>query len=482
MLRCLRNLFFLGCSLGLTACILDPHQSLKQPINIPKDWSSLDRHMTKTAKTEVCFPWWHQYHDPALNHLIARGLRYNNDIQVAMANVEAAQGELKRIEYNWIPTLAGGVGYSSFPYLGYPGVLLAVFPNYTINVFNQIKAQQKARHEVKVTQAMRHSVRLTVIAQIAGSYFSHLAQTEELQLLRTIESDLNQSLDINIGAAKGGIATDINIAKARTKLELIRAEEKIVEKNLVYTQNALRYLMNQNPCTFEFKQQFAQVDSQHMVIGTLPLLVIEHRPDMIAATEELKATRAGIGVALSNFLPSINLSMARGDIATVPSGYTLGMPIYFNQALLTQPFVTLTSLGDLKKARGQSKAAYYHYVDTLRKVLRDVDNDLASHEFFTQRLIETVAAKESSKRSYQLNRDLYERGIASYLSLLGEKVKLDELRVLVNKRKIDQTMAIINLYQDLAVGYGYTPRPEHKMLMRRKFDPLGVAWRAIVDG
>lgn len=444
--------------LALTACTIDRDFSLRKPINIPVDWESKDHHMIKSAKNDICFAWWHQYHDPALNHLIAQGLLYNNDIRVAMANVEASQGELKRVELNWIPTMSGNIGYSSFPYLGYPGVLLTAVPNYTVNIFNQIKEQSRARSELKVTKAMRNGVKLMVIAQIARSYFSHLAQTEELKLLMAVDNDLTRSLAIYKETTRHGLTTDIDVAKAKSELELIKSEEKIIKKNLVFTQNSLRYLMNQNPCPFDFKKDFSTVDSHQLVIGALPLNVIEHRPDMIAAINELNASRAGIGVALSNFLPSINLSMARGDIATVPNGTTLGMPIYFNQAILSQPLITLSSFGELDKAKGISKAVYFHYVNTLRRVLRDVDNDMAAHDYFTQRLDNTVAAKQETEQAYQLSRDLYHQGIISYLSLLDEKVKLDELKILVNKRKIDQTLTIINLYQDLAVGYGYRPR------------------------
>lgn len=431
---------------------------MKKPLEIPKTWEAHDHLMTKTTKNERCFAWWHQYHDPALNHLIAEGLRNNNSIRVAMANVEAAKGELERVELNWIPTVTGNIGYSSFPYLGYTGVLLTAVPNYTINIFGQIKQQIRAHHEVKATQAMRNGVKLAVIAQIARSYFSHLAQTEELHLLKIVDDDLTQSLAIVQETTRHGLTSQIDVAKAQSELALIKSEEKLIKKNLVFTQNALRYLMNQNPCSFDFKQPFAKVNSDQMVIGALPLQVIEHRPDMMAAKQELEATRAGIGVAISNFLPSINLSMARGDIATIPNGYTLGTPIYFNQAILSQPLLTLSSFGELDKAKAITKAAYYHYVDTLRRALRDVDSDMAAHEYFTQRLNITITATEDEAKAYRLNRALYHQGIISYLSLLDEKRKLDELNILVNKRKIEQTLTIINLYQNLAVGYGYRPK------------------------
>ena len=446
----------LGLLFGLSACSFDRDYSLKHPVVISKKWSTKNPYITRPVADARRFAWWHQYQDPSLNRLIALGIKNNNDIQIAMSNIEAAEGELKRVELNWLPTLTANLGYSSFPYLGFPGVLAVMaMPLYTVNVFNQIKSQQRSYYELKVTKAMRNGVKLTVIADISAAYFSHLAQIERLQLLQRVEKDLADSLHIYQEMNRHGLASSIDVDTSRARLRLIQGEETVVEKNLVLTQNALRYLINQNPHPFIFKQQFHQVSTRYMVVDSLPLEVLQHRPDVVAATSELRALRAGIGVAFSRFLPEFNLGLSRGDIATVPNGSTLGTAIHFNQAIVSQPLVTLAALGELDKARGLARATYYRYVDTLRKALRDVDNDLATHRYATDRFDKTLEARANIQNAYHLNRDLYRQGVTSYLQLLDEKIKLDEMNIVVNKYKIDQILAMIHLYEDLAVGYDY---------------------------
>lgn len=460
-------IYWIFVVLPLSACSLDREYSLKQPVNIPQTWSTHDRYVTQPMTDARCFAWWLQYHDRSLNKLIALGLKRNNDIQMAMANIEAAEGELKHVELNWLPNLAVNLGYSSFPYLGFPGVLATLaIPLYTVNIFNQIKSQQRAHYVVKVTKAMHDGVKLTIIANIAAAYFSHLAQTERLYLLQLVDDDLSQSLKIVREMYAHGISTYIEIDQAQSELSLIQAEETVVRKNLVLTQNALRYLINENPHPFIFRQTFHQVDSHHMVVDSLPLSVLEHRPDMVAARNELRASRAGIGVALSRFLPEFSLGLARGDIATTPNGSTLGEAIHFNQAIVSQPLLTLNSLGELQRARGVSKAAYYHYLNAVRKALREVDSDLAAHRYSTERLDKTIEAKHSIRGAYHLNRDLYRRGLKSYLELLYEKIKLDEINIVVNKHKIDQILTIVHLYEDMAVGYDYHPPQAVKRISR----------------
>ena len=218
----------------------------------------------------------------------------------------------------------------------------------------------------------------------------------------------------------------------------------------------LHFLLNENPAGFSFPRRFSQLKSKQVIIGALPLTVVKNRPDMMQAANELTAANAAIGAAVGNFFPTMQLSAARGDIATEPYGTKLGMPVYFNQALSMSTIMPLSNFGVWDKAKGVGKVAYYHYLDTFRKVLRDVDNGLSAHAYYTQRLDETVQSKNNLKSVYQLNNDLYQEGIISYFKLLDEKIKLDRMKVRVNQRKLDQLMTIVSLYQDLAVGYGCT--------------------------
>ncbi|CAM2983671.1 outer membrane efflux protein [Legionella steigerwaltii] len=430
--------------------------SLK-PLLIPNQWSVKDTQFINSDKNLPCFPWWKQFKDPNLNSLIDKGLINNNDVKVAVANIEAAQGELKRVQLNWIPEVTGNAGYSSFPYLGFPGVLLTVVPTYTINIFKQIKEQQKAKYELKATQAMYYGIRLTVINQIASNYFNYLSQIEQLNLLHSLEKDLSKLINITQSMYQGGLSARTELELAKTELSLIQAKERIVQQNIVVSENVLHYLLDENPGGFSVKRRFRDLSSQQMIIGALPLTVIENRPDMIQAKQEFYAANAGIGIAFSHFLPTINLAMARGEIAKVPNGWQLGQAIHFNQAILEVPFLRASAFGRLKKAKGLNKASYYRYSDTLRRVLRDVTNDLSAHELYTKRLDDVMRAERELGNAYRLNQTLYQRGIVSHLSLIEDKIRLDKLAIEVNQHKLEQLITIVNLYQDLATGYNYVP-------------------------
>lgn len=425
---------------------------------VPKTWDSNNDRYTNTHEDLVNMPWWHQFEDPTLNQLVDQALNHNNDIQVAMANVEAAHGELKRVQLQWVPEVTAAGGYSSWPDVGYPGVLLSVVPIYTLNIFKQIKEQKQAGYELKATEAMEGGVRLAVIGQVSASYLSYIAQIEQLQLLFSLEKDLEKLVEITQKMHARGLYSQTEVERALSALHRIEARIKVVQHNIVISKNAVHYLLNKAPGNLTPGRTFQQLTGDQMIIGALPLNVIENRPDMQQAAQELAAANERIGVAFSHLLPTIDLRGAYGETATVPDGYKLGESLHFNEALVQIPVLRASVYGELEKTKGLNKASYYRYTDTLVKVLQEVNNDLSAHDLYTKRLDELLKTEQHTQEVYNLRDDLYQRGIISLQALLEEKILLDELAIEVNQYKLDQFITIVNLYQDLAVGYRYQPK------------------------
>lgn len=405
----IRTIGLLILSLILSSCA---QHAQKPVLVVPDQWAAKNKHYMNSNENLTCFAWWKQFNDPNLNSFIDRGLIYNNDINIAVAHIEAAQGELKRVQLNWIPDVTGNAGYSSFPYLGFPGVLLTAVPTYTLNIFKQIKEQQKARYELKATKSMYHGIRLAVISQIASNYFNYLSQVEQLSLLHALEQDLSKLITISKTLYQGGLYARTEVDLALTEFSLIQAKERVVQQNIVVRENALHYLLDENPDRVFVSRRFRDLNGQKMIIGALPINIIENRPDMEQAKQELFAANAGIGLSFAHLLPAINLAMARGEIAKVENGGQLGQAIHFNQAIVEVPFLKASTYGQLIKAKGLDKASYYRYSETLRKVLRDITNDLSAHELYTRRLNDVLKAERELSKVYRLNQTLYQRGLS----------------------------------------------------------------------
>src|SRR5207247_778675 len=127
------------------------------------------------------------------------------------------------------------------------------------------------------TKNIRDTVKLAVIAQISGNYLSYLAHVERLKLLLQIEHDMSNTIGIYQSAYQGGLSSDIDLAKMKSDLDLVKSEEMIIRKNIVIHQNAIQYLLNKNPKELGPTPAFHTVNPNQLVIGALPLNTIENR-------------------------------------------------------------------------------------------------------------------------------------------------------------------------------------------------------------
>jgi outer membrane protein TolC len=174
---------------------------------------------------------------------------------------------------------------------------------------------------------------------------------------------------------------------------------------------------------------------------------------MKMAENRLRASSEGIGIAVSQLLPSIHLDMITG-LTSGNSQYTIPVePIYFNDQLVTAPLLKFSALGEIAKARGLDKVSYYHYIDTLQKALRDTTNALANNEHLNNKLQQTIHAQQRLAKAYDLNWRLYQRGIENYLETLKNKIVLDKINIDVNQDKLQQLISMVRLYEELAGGY-----------------------------
>jgi multidrug efflux system outer membrane protein len=455
--RCMQHLtkgvWLLILPIALVGCAyFNPYHRPTVPVT--KTWSVKDRHIINTDAVNTPFmAWWRGFNDPTLNQLIERGLVTNNSLNMSKGRIEAAAGQLKKVRFQWIPTLDVLFGYSKNPVTNFGGVLAVLIPNYTMNIFYQIREQKQAKFKLAQIKAEDDAVKLTVISQIAASYFTYQAEVEREALLQILADDLVHYAGIAQKAYVGGIGTEIDPQELESEANLIRGQVEVIKRNIVVSRDAIQYLINRNPGELKTTLKFAELNNNQLIPGSLPLTVLGNRPDMQIAENRLRATNQGIGLAASNLLPTIQLDMY-GGAASTDSRYAFPhSPVTFNDQLVRAPLVNMPVLGEIAKARGLNKESYFNYIDTLQKVLRDTTNALSSHDRLTNKLNQTIRAQQNLAKAYDLNYRLYHRGIQNYFNMLTSKIKLDRVNIKLNQDKLQQLVAIVKLYQELAGGY-----------------------------
>lgn len=399
--------------------------------------------------------WWQHFHDLELNQLIEIGLKNNMDIHIAMGNVKQAQGELQQVKLSWIPTLKLFAGYSTNPALGSPAAFYGAWPYYVLNIMQLYTQQKQATYTLQLYEATVDGVRLALIGQIASAYFTLIAQLEQLHLLQQLDNDLKSLIVLSEQDIKIGLVNELDLAQLQSDEQLIAAQMKPILYNIVFSENALRFLINETPGRVKNKNNFATLDFTRFKPGSLPATVLNNRPDMKMAEYALKASRTGVLIAYSNFFPALQLDDFLGNVNLPHGNFAQAVDTYVNWT------ITPSALGNITAQKGAYQAQTAEFIKTIKRILREVDTDYSANKRMNEQFIAYLHAEEDYRRKYKLQQGLLNTGLISYKDLLQSRVYLDNLALSTNQAKLELAMSLVALYQDLAGGYAYQ-RNENK--------------------
>lgn len=479
----MRKLLYLLTSLGLLGCSYFSPSYTKPNLALPEHWNSPNSGIESQSESLPYLAWWQQFNDPLLNRYIESGLHNNMNIQVAKANLEAAQGQLLAAKLNWIPFLSifggdiSGNSQNNLTPIGNLGAIAnsgafyALLPAYTLNVFTNYTLQKQAGYNVEAAQNAELSVRLAVIGQVTAAYFSLLAQQQMLSQYQQLDTTLTELIHINTALDKRGLANGISISELRSKQQLVQGQISLAEHNLQLAKNALRLLINQTPGDVDLQNKFAQVNPYQVIPGNMPVSVIAARPDIMRAEAQLKAANEGISVASSALLPSINLNYfyAQGagsqtfNNAAAPSlgdsnGNTQSYyAAYANWVILPSVF------GQINTSSALFRASLANYKFVVNSALHEVDNSLSANNGWNKKMTANQHALTELESAVATKRAMYKRGLLPYGMVLLAQVEQQLMALDITQTKLQQMISLVNVYQNLGGGYKYEEESSNKV-------------------
>lgn len=411
----------------------------------------------KTARKQPSLaqtPWWQSLKSSQLNQLLAKGLQDNQDIQIACQRLEQARGQLQEVKLSWLPNMTALAGYSTNPALGIPGGFYGIWPNYLLNLVQLPQQQRQATDYVYYQQARLAAVRLLVIGEMSAAYLSLLAEQERLQLLQTLQADLQQLVRYNQDNLRIGLTSQIEVEQSLSELALIEGQVSLARHNLVLSQNALRFLINQDPGPIKPDRSFSQIDLSHLHPGQYPVTVLQNRPDLAMSAWAVRAAKAGVNIAYSNFLPSLKLDEFVGEDHLPRSTFADLSDAYFTLNL------SPANLGLIQARKAALGAEIHAYIKQMRLILRDVDNAFSAHEQQQKNELAIQRAWSAARQEYLLQQGLLKSGLISDKLLLEHKLNLDNLALARNLAKHQLALSLVRLYIELAAGV-QTPGSAH---------------------
>src|SRR5580698_6497727 len=341
---CVVSVVGAGCTVG---------PNYKKPVtSVPPTFRGLtdEEAAANTAASQGDQKWWEVYQDQELQELIRTAVKQNYDVRIAGARILAAEAQLGITRSNQYPNVLGGASLvdqrqertPATPPLEAGFGALNVSAGWEIDFWGKFRrATEAARANLVATEWSQREVVSTLVANVAGAYFQLRALDLSLEISKRTLNSRQESLRLTQILANGGSTSLLDVRQAEQLVYTAAAEVPALEQQIEQQENFLSILLGENPESIKRGLRLTEQVRSPDVPPGLTSALLERRPDIRAAEQQLIAANAEIGVARAAYFPQISLSGTAGfesdaltHLFSGPAGaWTYG-------ASLTQPIFT----------------------------------------------------------------------------------------------------------------------------------------------
>lgn len=409
--------------------------------------------------------WQSYFKDARLRQLIDTALRNNRDLRIALLNIEQARAQFQIRRADQLPTInLAATGNRA------PNSAGAITSTYTagfgvtafeLDLFGRVSSlKEAALAQYLATEEARKTTQISLIAAVANSYLSLMADEELLGLTRQTLQTREESLKLSQARFDYGVSSELDFRQAESLVEAARATLAQLQRQHQLDENALTLLLGQ-PLSKELWASPTMTNGLDRAIVMselptgLPSDLLTQRPDIRAAEQQLLAANANIGAARAAFFPRISLTGSVGSVSTQLSGL-FGSDSYgwtFAPQLVLPLFDSGRNQASLASAQTGQKIAVAQYEKAIQTAFREVADALAGRGTLTEQVRALQAQARAEEKRFGLSDLRYRHGVASYLDLLDAQRSLFSIQQALVQTRLAQLQNDVTLYKTLGGGW-----------------------------
>ncbi len=450
-------------SLVLFGCAVGPDYR-RPAVETPRSWSIEEKDARDLADTA----WWEQLNDPVLNDLVAAALRGNKDVKIAAARVEEFSGRLSVSRGASLPQVGAGAsgGREGLSRNGLPPIpstsatvgnlyQASAGASWEIDIFGQLRrATEAARSDLLATEEGKRATILSLVGSVVGEYVNLRDLDEQLEIARRTAQSREDSYRIFRLRFQGGLISELELNQAKSEYEQALATVPALERAIAQREHSLSALLGRNPGPIP---RGAPIDrlGQPAVPAGLPSELLERRPDIRRAEQELIAANARIGVARAQYFPSISLTGAFGGTSTDLSALFGGPARTWSYFVpVSVPIFTGAIIaGQVKVAEAQREQLLLQYQKAIQNAFRDME-DALSDQLRTREQLEAQGRRVETLRNYaRVARLRFDNGYTSYIEVLDAERSLFDAELAYLQTRGALYQALVNLYKAMGGGW-----------------------------
>ncbi|WP_413513355.1 efflux transporter outer membrane subunit [Myroides odoratus] len=458
---------------GVSKDIQYPQDSLPENFRtVATDSIAIESGATKEI-TVAQMPWQAFFSEEQLLHLIDQALLKNNQLQLAVKNLEIAQQQWQQAKWANLPELALNAQVSrnrpsenstlglnlnqSLQKNHIEDYSLHAGLSWEADIWGKIKNEKKEAFSTYLqTQEAHKAVQTALVAEVAKGYYNLLMLDYQLVIAKKNAALSEHTQSILEWQYQAGQVTSLAVAQAEAQKLNAQKLIPIFEQQILIQENVLSTLTGTFPTSIERSFDFMRmVKDENLQIG-LPAELVSNRPDVKQAELMLDIENARVGIAKAAFYPTLRISATAGINSFETSNwFTLPASLFGTIAGgLTQPLLQGRRIKtQYQIALISREKAVIHFRESVLLAVSEVSNALVSldklqsqHSFLQNRT-------EILEKAIQKSTLLFDSGLATYLEVIVSQTLLLESELELAQNKRDQLAARVDLYRSLGGGW-----------------------------
>lgn len=419
------------------------------------------------AQVPVNAAWWTLFGDAELDALVDKTLAANQDLQAAVARLEAAEAAAREAGADYLPRIgleasSGRSKTSGETFNGrkqggatYNNNRAALTASYELDLWGRIRrSNEAARAEALASRFGRDSLRLTLAGQVANEYLNLRSLDGQIDVTTQTLESRKQALKIVEARVNAGSASGLELAQAESALNGAQAQWHQLQRQRALSESQIGLLSGQPG----FRIGATGLDKLPLPPtppAGLPSALLEARPDIRQAEEKLVAANARIGVAKAAYYPTISLTGVFGSesmaLANLFSG---GAAIWSAAAGLAMPIFDAGRTGArVDQASALQREALANYRKTVQTAFKEVNDAIVGLREYSEEEAAYAAQVGAAQKALDLAQKRYESGYSGYMDMLDAQRTLNSAQLQYLSSRKSRLGAAVDLFKALGGGW-----------------------------
>ena len=411
--------------------------------------------------------WWNIYSDPLLEDLIKEALKNNYDLRTAIARTQEARAFVGVARSAYYPSVGFESGvqrdlgtYRFVPALNLPAAGASTHELFVgglstaweIDLWGRIRNTAAAANATYLgTEEARRGLMLSLVSDVAAAYFELVELDRRLELAHQSHDAFQATYKLFSERFGAGIGSKLQVTRAESALAAAQTTVDDTERQIAEKENQICVLVGRNPGAIKRSPPELGLNTPPIVPAGIPSQLLERRPDIRQAEDNLRYALANVGVANANFFPRIGLTTLFGRVSTDLSSLTTGNSDIW--ALAASASGPLFTGGRLTKQRRAAKAVFdqatFQYSQSALRAFQEVSDALTASQKLSDIEEQQKHQVRALTESVAIANRRYRGGLASYYEVLEAQELLYPAEFSLSQTSRDRRLVVVQLYKAL---------------------------------